>query len=529
MPDTGVVVVNGELRITRDCFAFRFWFPIEHPIGLPDGYEHQVFDEPTHAEQIHLSAAGHPSDALWLVGSLCCRQVDIIRNWFNFRNADAAFRAYDQSMPNSAVRTDAEPDAAFGEEVTVTVIEVVTYGWDLDAASAAFDRSLDILQRFERQVRLATKRPVPQTTRELLPSLIPSMAHPADASPQEWDTRARAFFPNANIQATISPVMLGEPELQRLGRFDDRDKPGLTAAESIDLLLEAQLELHQRGNYRAAVLAAATAAESMLDTLLAALVWEEGKSPRQAASILGGDKFLKRIRRELPGRLGGSWDFETPGPIRDWERDCHRLRHRVIHRGQRPDSAQANAAVGSAEALTLFLTDRLIDSADRYPRVAGTWADRDRFSRRAAQQVRALAAAEPSWVAMFEGWYASAVSMARPELATPTLEGAIPTVVVTAANPLQGYFVAVHEDSGLAAAVEAPEITVAAFDALRSAALKRVDALPMFGAIVGLEGLVRIGDWVPVHEIVPNTNPIHPTRVFNLRHPPQPAVISSQR
>lgn len=531
MADSGVVVdARGRIHFTRDCSAFRFWFPLEHPIGLPDGYHQPMLAEPTSEETIHLSTAGFPPDARWLIGSVCCRQVHIARNWLTFRNADAALRAFEKSMPDSVERVGDEFDpAALGEEqIQVTVIEVATFGWDLEDSSDAFEEALDMLQRFERQIRLATKRPAPTTTSELLPSAIPSMAHAVDADPSDWDTSARLFFTNQNVAATVAPDMLDDSEIERLGEFGDRETPTLAASEPLDLLLEAQYELNERGNYRAAVLAAATAAESLLDQLLAALVWEEGKSPRQAASILGGEKFVKRMRRELPQRLGGTWDFDTAGPIQDWERDCHRLRHRVIHRGERPNEVQARAAVEAAHALTSFLTDRLIDKALDYPRVAGTWTDRTQISRRAAERIERLADTEPPWTAMFEGWYRCAISMARPDLGEPSLDEATPTVVLTAADPLEGYFVAVHQASGLAAIVEAPKIPSVVRNSLQEVALKQTGVLPIFAEIVGAAHLVQIGEWVPFYEIVPNTNPIHPTRAFLLREPPAPEPITAK-
>ncbi len=127
---------------------------------------------------------------------------------------------------------------------------------------------------------------------------------------------------------------------------------------------------------------------------------------------------------------------------------------------------------------------------------------------------------------MFEGWYRCAISMARPDLGTPSLDDATPTVVLTAADPLEGYFVAVHQASGLAAIVEPPKIPSVVVNSLQEVALRQTDVLPIFVEIVDAPSLVQAGEWVPFYEIVPNTNPIHPTRVFPLRNPPAPEPIT---
>lgn len=523
MADSGILVFGNDRWMTRDATAFRFWLPLSEPIGLPDGFQRPVLEEPSHHEVVGLMQEGYHEMSMWLVGSVCCRQVRVERSALQFRHMDAAFDAQRASVPRpSEFTSESAPHGAgsSADSVPVSVLEVVTYGWDAEQDSDAFDHALNLAQQLLRRTRLANRRPMQLPTRETLPPLIPMVSHGPVAEPHEWTVGGAVFAPNPNLHGITEAEPLTEEMLSDLRPFSKGATSGLLPTEPLDLLLEAQTELDRNGNYRAAVLAAATAAESALDLLLATLVWEEGKSPRQAASVLGGKEFLKRVRREFPSRLGGTWDSSTPGAIRTWEYDCHRLRHRVIHRGHRPSYREAESAVRAVGDLTKFITDRLVASAKKYPRVLAKWVDSDRRPTRVNERIAELADSEASWEQMFEGWMASATSMVFPELTTPDVSQAVLAVVVTASDPLAGYWVAIDEQNGLAIEASPVGVNAAQQVSLRRAADGRSTDLPFFASVEVVEEPVVVGSWAPVHELVPGISPLHPTRTFGLRDAP---------
>ena len=50
------------------------------------------------------------------------------------------------------------------------------------------------------------------------------------------------------------------------------------------------------------------------DTTLAAMLWEEGLAPADAAERWGTSSVTRRIKRLYANRLGGNWDLEGTGP-----------------------------------------------------------------------------------------------------------------------------------------------------------------------------------------------------------------------
>ena len=51
------------------------------------------------------------------------------------------------------------------------------------------------------------------------------------------------------------------------------------------------------------------------DTTLAAMLWEEGLAPADAAEHWGTSSVSRRIKRLYANRLGGNWDLEGTGPV----------------------------------------------------------------------------------------------------------------------------------------------------------------------------------------------------------------------
>lgn len=138
---------------------------------------------------------------------------------------------------------------------------------------------------------------------------------------------------------------------------------------------DARRALHATGDPSAAVLFANTSCEVLLDTVLALLIWEEGfqaghaPDPSGAAPVFEQGKTMRRVTRELPGRLGGSWTTDA-GALGAWNTNAYRLRHRIVHGGYAANMAEAQQALQAATGLQQFLWERLAIKRTIYPRSA---------------------------------------------------------------------------------------------------------------------------------------------------------------
>jgi len=80
------------------------------------------------------------------------------------------------------------------------------------------------------------------------------------------------------------------------------------------------------------------------DTTLAAMLWEEGLAPADAAEHWGTSSVTRRIKRLYANRLGGNWDLEGTGPVANWRRQIADVRNSAIDTGREVTSAEVNAA-----------------------------------------------------------------------------------------------------------------------------------------------------------------------------------------
>ncbi|MEU8259878.1 hypothetical protein AB0C02_04555 [Micromonospora sp. NPDC048999] len=123
--------------------------------------------------------------------------------------------------------------------------------------------------------------------------------------------------------------------------------------------LDAYEALFIYGDYRAAILNAATAAECFLDDILSYALWWEGLTPQDAAPILSKPIF-KRVKAEFASRFGGVWLPAREGAVLDWQQKVARHRDRVIHGGYQPSQEEAHAALSAVSGLRKFVGKRAI-------------------------------------------------------------------------------------------------------------------------------------------------------------------------
>jgi hypothetical protein len=139
------------------------------------------------------------------------------------------------------------------------------------------------------------------------------------------------------------------------------------------------------------------------------LKWEERKTPEQAADEWI-DGFDSRVKRELPSRLGGNWNFDLTGPVSRWHIEASEVRHRVVHAAYEPTTAEAQAACEAVAELVTFLCDRLASQEQlrRYPRTALALMGENGLSKRGrySRRLRELQddPTEPRWDVTFLRW-----------------------------------------------------------------------------------------------------------------------------
>jgi hypothetical protein len=76
---------------------------------------------------------------------------------------------------------------------------------------------------------------------------------------------------------------------------------------------------HSAGDRRASILSLAITCELMLDSVHAAMLWEEGESPAQAAQVWAkANSITSRVKSLYADRLGGSWRLDADNPVRHW-------------------------------------------------------------------------------------------------------------------------------------------------------------------------------------------------------------------
>jgi hypothetical protein len=123
------------------------------------------------------------------------------------------------------------------------------------------------------------------------------------------------------------------------------------------------------GDRRASILSSAIACELMLDSVLAAMLWEEGKSVEEAAEIWADQSSITvRVRRLYAERLLGNWSLEGTGPMARWLKHIVYVRNSVIHSGRTPSPGEVHIAGPTSAGLTGFVASRLVARWEKYPK-----------------------------------------------------------------------------------------------------------------------------------------------------------------
>lgn len=280
-------------------------------------------------------------------------------------------------------------------------------------------RCVEALKDHVDAYRLATRTPYSRLTYERLPPIVPTFIaavppaignRPVLASELKWSGPNLMILEHLNMWDPVpGPPIEGETAgLFEFWLHEIRSGSPLSIAR--ERQVEAVGALKVRGDSVGAVLSASTSSEVLADSVLKFLLWEEGESPVAAADLFQEGGVIGRMRDHLSRRLGGTWTTVGNGVMANWYRQCFQLRHRAIHGGYRPTTAEAEVALRAAERLESFIVDRLADRRNVYKRSAlmviggGGLAAMGLWKGEIRRFAEGDGRSEPSWSDSFLDW-----------------------------------------------------------------------------------------------------------------------------
>ncbi len=202
---------------------------------------------------------------------------------------------------------------------------------------------------------------------EHLPPVIPFRVQPLDDM-YGGELSAGLFLNERHSGGLGDVAKVDISTLNDMNRVSELAQPSMPYVATYN---NALVTLHVEGNYQAAVLLAAVAAEEFLNDVVCALRWEEGDSPESSAQSWS-DSLKVRVRRELAARLGGNWSLEGSGPFQEWWRNAYVMRGRVIHGNYFASYSEARRSIDTLDRMISWVGDLLtrMPKLRSYPRTA---------------------------------------------------------------------------------------------------------------------------------------------------------------
>lgn len=504
----GTTVLPVEERSGEATVPIIHWYiPLIIPLDLPDiaiKSEHQIRNDKQMPGRTSLLISVFPRKVL--------------------NEADGSFLAMQQSIPfkyRQAVLDSPESMNLTGE---VTVLETVALFQDgvqptESELSDTFDLVIEQIRSIQRAFYIATKHPSPLISREQLPSVVAMLQREASAENAGFPGVASIYAVNVNTahRMTRTPS-LDEQQLAAYGTIASEGAG--VFADYVDFIREAVVSRDYYGNYRNAVLNAATASEVFLDTLLIHLAWEDKSAPDQTAKLFQKhDSISKRVKALYSSRLkGGNWDLDGNAPIAVWYRDCMGLRNRIVHSGYAPSLNETRRAIDATIALQSHMADLLTAAGTlrRYLHTAYALtgfpglARRNLLSKRVQQELEQISQ-DSLWKQQVQR-YRRAVMMERDRRdgILPAPDPATSKLHINFRSDGTEQWVVWHEGSGLAAPV-APDRSVLEEDTsetlyAHSAFFRKNAAEHDAPVSVGVHhrgALQLVGDWAPEYTLMP--------------------------
>lgn len=259
-------------------------------------------------------------------------------------------------------------ESRLADSAQVTVAELMfvipgTSGFE----SHHLDAGLEALFTLHRAFRVLGAVSIPELTYQRLEPVTTVIRHSGDeCHPLAVMDHIRILNskggPRLGVGTNLSPI-----ELQRFHVLLDRMEVRDPVSSFLGHIREAEFQLSE-GRSDESIVQSAIAAEVLFGLLLGFMLWESQVDKDDAAQILGRP-LVPKLRSEFSGRLGGSWNLDK-GTLGSWTRDVAQVRNMHVHGGYRVTGDEAFVAMESVRALRKFVSDRLFEKRNNFPKTA---------------------------------------------------------------------------------------------------------------------------------------------------------------
>jgi hypothetical protein len=235
-------------------------------------------------------------------------------------------------------------------------------------AEAAFDVAVAVTRVIQEVYRQAYSNTT-LITKDTIPAVIPVYIDPSDRGSRGIGIH---FHDRSlrHLRADSRPQ--SDTALFFAAALSDRAKPPF--GRFVRMRADAMSTLEAQGNYTAAAIMNAAAAEILLDEILLMLLWSEGKSIDEVATTFSERGVVGRVKSEFHTRLGGRWETDRAGAIKNWFDQTVLLRNQAVHFGHSPSRDEVSASARAVMALATFVKGVIGTKTNirRYPALASS-------------------------------------------------------------------------------------------------------------------------------------------------------------
>jgi hypothetical protein len=355
-----------------------FLIPLPEPLGIPHGNTY-MFDEGRDAD-IGVDLSGipvHPTSETPAMPNISANsQFVSMRIWQvkstlpGLREQTDALKKVLQALTGAGGPGTETDENTSSFESVLTVIEVATYlePGAADPSGEAFDRSLARIQKIASAYSIATRQHIAPITIERLPTYALILTRTLEAPPT-WSEPSLHFLHTNDVERS-TPRELDAETTQTMSDIIRGQAQRHPIAPYLELAAESRRAFDREGDYRSAVIYLHTAGEVLLDSVLAALLWEAGRTPEEAARRFVERSLAGRLKSQYREHLKGNWSLEDKGKLATWYTTVSRLRNRCAHGGYQPTHEEVHAAQEAHDGLRQFVIERLVAAKARFPKAA---------------------------------------------------------------------------------------------------------------------------------------------------------------
>lgn len=390
----GTLVSSQHIRVLTPPAVVHFFLLMPERLALPDGWEETMvsFLPPDQAEHVPPPDDAPPAAPGQVIDHTGDRVFQCrLRHYIgahvsqSVRDLKATARVAERiGFPGGAERIPEHSRPRIDPpETDASVVQVsvpCSPGANREELLAALQIAVQYVQDLQRSYYHAVQDPVSLVTLERLPAFVRYViTETSSYQAPSVDSLHGNVVANGALAVNLHSLV-GQPgrDFEATSASIASDFRMLDEGDQffsfLEFRREATTSLEILGDYRGAVVWSACAAESLLDEILQAMLWEESVRPEDAVGEFldqaGG--ITARVKSKYGARLGGAWNIgdNASGPIADWFAKVANVRNRVVHGRYGPSRVDAADALSALNGLVTFLCDRFADRTRDYPRTA---------------------------------------------------------------------------------------------------------------------------------------------------------------